>query len=274
MKEIATIILNRNLPKQTNKLVNISREYDGNISDIYVIEAGSDLSQLSKYCTWHVNDKKTIRQGLRYCNGMNYGLFKLWKEKKLFDYKAILLLTNDTLINNKKFITPLYKELKSNSQIGLISPCGEEWGEKEYLKKTKTKFFYYIHNHAYLINIDLIKKIYNPNPNSYKEFFFDGNNFRGYGTEIEIIAKCYYNDFAAAITSKVICKEDETLLKRYYKSIKTEEYKINQKLYFDEGNKWMRKKYGFSNKWDMIFYAKNVYDKFFDYHPNLNKYKL
>ena len=32
---------------------------------------------------------------------------------------------------------------------------------------------------------------------------FDGNNFRGYGSEHEPIAKAYANDWAAAITSEV-----------------------------------------------------------------------
>ena len=38
-------------------------------------------------------------------------------------------------------------------------------------------------------------------------FLFDGNNFRGYGSESELIAKAYANDWGAAITTRVrLCR--------------------------------------------------------------------
>ena len=42
----------------------------------------------------------------------------------------------------------------------------------------------------------------------------------------------------------------------------------------DEGLKWMKNKYGFSNKWAMHMYVKNFYDKFFQYNPELKKFKI
>lgn len=274
MKEIATIILNRNLPNVVNKLVENLKKNDGDISDFYVVEAGSDINKISKYTSWHVREKNVLKNGLRFPRGMNYGLHRLYKEKKFNQYKAFLLLTNDTQIKNKRFIKPLYEEMIKHPQLGILSPCGKDWGEINYLKKFKTKYFYYVHNHAYLINKDFIKRIINYKPNSYKNFLFDGNNFRGYGTEMEFIAKCYLNDYAAGITSIVIIEENEILLKKFFKTIKTDNYKINEELYISEGKRWMREKYGFSSKWAMIYYAKNFYEKFFENYPNLIKYKL
>ena len=72
--KIATIILNRNLPKPTDALVNHLRKYDKEMSDIYVVEAGSDKDKLSKYVTWHADWKEAREQGLRYGRGMNYAL--------------------------------------------------------------------------------------------------------------------------------------------------------------------------------------------------------
>ena len=72
----------------------------------------------------------------------------------------------------------------------------------------------------------------------------------------------------------MLCSENEYFLKKYYKYIKTESYDINKKLYLKEGSEWMKKKYGFSSKWDMLFYGKNFYDKFFEYYPNLIRYKI
>ena len=81
MKKIAALILNRNLPKITDKLVNNLKKNDKDIVDIFVIEAGSDKNNLSKSATWYVKDKFTMKNGLRYPRGMNFGLFKLYKEK-------------------------------------------------------------------------------------------------------------------------------------------------------------------------------------------------
>ena len=57
--------------------------------------------------------------------------------------------------------------------------------------------------------IESIREINNPN---YMNFLFDGNNFRGYLSESELIAKAYANDWAAAITSLVLAEENESYL--------------------------------------------------------------
>ena len=48
MKKVATIILNRNLPDVTNNLYEHIYRFDDDITDIYVVEAGSDPNKLSK----------------------------------------------------------------------------------------------------------------------------------------------------------------------------------------------------------------------------------
>ena len=55
-------------------------------------------------------------------------------------------------------------------------------------------------------------------------FLFDGDNFRGYLSESEIIAKAYVNDWAAAITNKVFAEENESYLLNKSDLIKTESY--------------------------------------------------
>ena len=77
-------------------------------------------------------------------------------------------------------------------------------------------------------------------------FLFDGNNFRGYCSESELIAKAYANDWSAANTSKVWSSENESYLLNQSDLIKTETYSENLKLYVEEGRKWMLKKYGFN----------------------------
>ena len=74
MKKTATIILNRNLPAETDLLVESLIRNDNDFTDIFVLEAGSDKNKLSKYCTWHVHSDEVIKFGMRYSRGMNYGL--------------------------------------------------------------------------------------------------------------------------------------------------------------------------------------------------------
>jgi hypothetical protein len=99
------------------------------------------------------------------------------------------------------------------------------------------------------------------------DFLFDGNNFRGYLSESEIIAKAYANDWAAAITTKIYAEEDESYLFDKSKLIKTESYEENLQLYVDEGLKWIKKKYGFNSRWQMMQYSQLFYEKFFEYYP-------
>ena len=96
MKTTATIILNRNLPDPTDKLYEHLAKFDNEETDVYVLEAGSEINNLSQYYTWHANSDEIKKEGLRYSRGMNYGLLQLWKEKKWKQYDTFFLLTNDT----------------------------------------------------------------------------------------------------------------------------------------------------------------------------------
>jgi hypothetical protein len=108
----------------------------------------------------------------------------------------------------------------------------------------------------------------------YLNFIFDGTNFRGYFSESEIIAKAYSNNWAAAITSKVFAEENESYLLKKADLIKTESYDENISLYLQEGLVWLKRKYGFNSRWSMQQYVKSFYDNFFNYNPELKKYKI
>jgi len=273
MKPIATIILNRNLPKVTDKLYRTIKKNEGNITDIFVVEAGSSKNNLSKYATWHANSKNVTEKGLRFPRGMNYGLYNLWKDDLFKRYKAFFLITNDTVINDKRTLQKLFLILQKNKKIGILSPCSKKWGENKLLKKNSIKFSWYIHNHAYLLNKDFLLKIINYS-SGYKNFLYDGSNFRGYGLESELIAKAYANNFAAAITNRVYLEENEEYLLNHDDLIKTDSYSKNLELYYKEGLRWMKKKYGFNNKWLLQNYVKLFYDDFFINYPVYKKYKI
>ena len=92
-KEVATIILNRNLKNVTDKLHKKILRYNKNHTDVYIVDAGSDEKKKSKFTTWTANWKSARKNGLRFSRGMNFGLSNLYKENKFKDYKYFLLLS-------------------------------------------------------------------------------------------------------------------------------------------------------------------------------------
>ena len=274
MKRIATIILNRNLPEVTDKLHKHLSTYDGDETDIYVIEAGSEPDKLSTNTTWYADWPEAREHGLRYSRGMNFGLSQLWKEGKFKKYDAFLLLTNDTELQDRPSLTPLMNILDQHPRLGILSPCSERWGERLLLNKQSTKYFWFIHNNAYLLRREFIESIMNLDQLNPSGFLFDGTNFRGYFAESELIAKGYANDWAAAITSEVWASENESHLINQADLIKTEGYEENLRLYIQEGQQWLRNKYGFNSRWSMQQYVKGFYDKFFEFHPEYEDFKI
>ncbi len=273
MKRVATIILNRNLPEVTNHLVEHIKHHD-KFSDVFVVEAGSDQANLSKYSTWYADWPEAIQNGLRYSRGMNFGLSELWKSGDFRLYDAFFLLTNDTELEATQTIKPLLDVLEAHPSVGILSPCSRRWGEKSLLKDQLTKYFWFIHNNAYMLRREFIEDVLDPEQSNAQGFLFDGSNFRGYGAESEIIAKAYANDWAAAITASVWAGENESYLIEKSDLIKTEAYDENVKLYVEEGLSWMRRKYGFNSHWSMQQYVKSFYDKFFEFHPEYSHYKI
>lgn len=272
--KVATLILNRNLPDVTNRLYEHLLTYDGGFTDIYVIEAGSRDDNLSRYTTWHATWPEARSMGLRYNRGMNYGLSELWKSGCFTDYDAFFLLTNDTELNMKPTVAPLINVLDRHKRVGILSPCSTNWGEYKLLQGESTMYFWFIHNNAYLLRRDFIESICNKSKPDYMHFIFDGTNFRGYGTESELIAKAYANNWAAAITRDVESKENETHLMKKSDLIRTENYEENLKLYIEEGKRWMHEKYGFSSRWVFQQYVKHFYNDFFTINPELERYKI
>jgi len=274
MKRTATIILIRNLPKPTDLLYEHLNKYDKEWTDVYVLEAGSEPENLSQYCTWDIREPDIIEHGLRYGRGMNLGLLKLFNSGKWKSYDAFFLLTNDTELNKCATIKPLLDILEAHPRVGILSPCSKKWGERHLIGKGSTKYFWFIHNHAFFLRRQMIESIMEEDAPKPLNFLFDGSNFRGYLMESELIAKGYANDWASAITTNVFAEENESYLLKKSELIRTESFEENLKLYVEEGKSWIKRKYGFNSHWTMQQYVKSFYDAFFQHHPSLEKYRI
>jgi hypothetical protein len=274
MKPIATIVLNRNLKEVTDTLCERLERVEGDLTDLYVVEAGSDPNQLSRFCTWHADWPEACSHGLRYPRGMNYGLSRLLQEGRFEGYDAFFLLTNDTEFGDAPVLAPLLQVLSEHPRVGLLSPCSRRWGERLLLQECDTRYFWYIHNTAYLLRRQFIDSIRETEAPDHMNFLFDGSNFRGYGADSELIAKGYANDWASAITTRVWAEENESHLLSKADLIRTETYHENIRLYLEEGRSWMRRKYGFNSRWSLLRYVKSFYDQFFEFHPEYERYRI
>ena len=274
MKNTATIILNRNLPDVTDRLYESIYRNNSDKTDIYVVEAGSDEDKLSKHCTWWANWDKAMKDGLRVPRGVNYALVQMLNEEKFDKYDYFIMLTNDAEFEDKSVVDDMVAVMEKHPHVGILSPCSKQWGEARLLGYENTKYFWYVHNVAYMMRREYIETVRESEKPTYLNFLYDGTNFRGFGLEMELVAKGYANDWATAITTKVWVNENEEHLQTKAGLIKTEGYEENLKLYLEEGRKWMRRKYGFNSRWAMQMYAKFFYEKFFEFYPELECYRI
>jgi len=269
---VACVVLNRNLGKITDKLV-VKLKRSHTQLDVFVVDSGSDENNKSKFTTWHVDTPRVREFGLRFGQGMNFGLYQLYLTRQLHQYEFIFLITNDVIIKTKNFTNKILDIMLKNPAIGLLSPCGSNWAERLILKKSNLKFFWFIHNNFYVFRKECLFELLNMNQ-GYKKFLYDGDNFRGFMIESEIIAKCYLASWGAAVTSDVIVDENQSYLIERSDLIKTDPFKENMKKGIKEGENWLKQKYGFSNPWQMHFYVKFWYDNYFKLFPDYQKYKI
>lgn len=274
MKKTAAIILNRNLPDVTDALYGHIRKNDGDAASIFVVESGSQEDKLSQYCTWWANWEESLAQGLRTPRGFNYALSRLWEEGKFKDFDYFFLLPNDTEFKNVPMISILTEEMKKHPRLGILAPCLSSWGEYQLIGPESTKYFWYISPGPWFLRREYIEDVMELENPDYMNFLYDGTNFRGYESDIELIVKGYANDWAAGITTKVMVEENEEHLKTKAALIKTDSYEENLKKYVEEGKRWMRRKYGFNHRWSIQMYAKFFYEKFFEYYPEFKKYNI
>ena len=171
-------------------------------------------------------------------------------------------------------ISPLLAQMDQHPRVGIISPCGEGWEEQHLVGEGSLRYVWHINHYAWLLRRELIEVLMDHEDPSITSFLFDGSNFRGYGADTELIVKGYVNEFATALSTTCFLREDAELLKTQADLIRTDPYGVNARKVFDEGYRWMRRKYGFTTRLQFQEYAEMWFDRFFELHPSLRKWRL
>jgi hypothetical protein len=273
MEKVATIILNRNLPEVTDALVAKFEEQNCGENDVYVIESGSEREKLSRHTSWWANWPEAMQEGLRYPRGFNYGLSQLWKEGAFENYQYFFLVCNDVAFSDD-LVPVLLTEMERHPRVGILSPCCADWAERAWIGEDSTKYVCHGLPLAWFCRREMIESVMDRVQPDHLHFLFDGSNFRGDGTERELIAKGYINEWATAITTKALITEQTNILRTGFDRIRTDRVETNDRMLIAEGNAWMKRKYGFTNRLHMIMYVKMFYDRFFALYPNLAPWRL
>ena len=264
-KPCATLVLNRNLPDVTDRLVEHLVKHNGDVTDVFVIESGSSNAGKSKYPGFAAEWPDAVENGLRFARGFNFGLLELEKQKK---YEHYFLVCQDSVFPAEATVPILLEEMARYPRLGIVSPASPDWGESSLIPAGEIRLFWFINLIGWMVRGTYLDAVKNAESGSHIDYFFDGTNFRGYDTDIELVAKAYANDFAAGITKRATFKEDKDLTDRMAATMKTDPQRVNRPAMYEEGQRWMRRKYGFNSRWSMVTYAKAFYNEFFDHHPD------
>jgi GT2 family glycosyltransferase len=122
---LAAVVLNRNLPNETDALCRKIIERSGPCLDLYVVESGSESSRLSQYTTFHFVDTYARTTGLRIARGLNNGC-RLAEQAKGANYDVFWFSTNDVvLMDDVNYAQTLLGIFDRNPEVGIIELCHE-----------------------------------------------------------------------------------------------------------------------------------------------------
>ncbi len=275
MKKSCTILLQRNLPEVTNKFADNLLKYNSELTDFYVVESGSDDDMLTSHKTFHANWEDARVNGLRTGRGFNYALKEL--QSRGLDYEYVMMATGDAEIAEEPVIDILIKEFEEHPRLGILSPITWNWGERvaKFKNEKVTKAMSIPIPHiCWMFRRECIEDLVDGRePSIYEEFLYDGTNFRCYAVDTELKMRAYAKNWAFGITSKTSHKEDYDLTDQNYVAMKTDSHNKHRELMWKEGLEWMKKKYGFNDKYGLMNLLRKEYDGFFNRNPDALRLK-
>lgn len=250
---IDVLILNRNLKNPTDQLCRTLTKLPL-VSFVGVIDSGSRKSEISEYTFCKDQSREVKRRGLRFNRGFSLGLQKWAESESKSDY--ILLLPNDSKLF-KWDIAQFENDIQGVEYLAAVIPLDPKNGYNSLLVDTNTALGWNFHEGPILISAKFYRYC---QMNSID--LFDVENFRGYLSFIELAVKIYANNWCFAATKSISFVEDTSLLLNSHNLIKTEPVSENMRLLLDEGHKWLVKKYGLPDRWNLELVARLLFDEY------------
>jgi len=176
MKTLA-VILNHNLPDETNKLYEALKPFEKDDYDLVVVENGCEEDGKSKYSTY------TLEENVYWGGALNI-MFQHIIDNKQYD--SLLFLNNDIIIHGYNFVKSLREEMFEND-FKIVSPTIFQpthdqgfWFTMHNWNSKTTRQVKWVDFNAPLIHRDLIESIGQ----------FDSELIYGWGIDMLCGMKC------------------------------------------------------------------------------------
>ncbi len=258
--KVDVLILNRNMQKVTDNLVEQIKDYP-EVERCLVVDAGSRESEVSSYTFIRDSSEKTIQVGLRPNKGFQLGLQEWIKLDNPKDW--VLLLPNDSEIvqwNIKK----LLDELAFSKEIVAVVPIAPANPYKSMLPESRIAFGWNFHEGPLLLRREFVEHRLNN-----QGYILDPDNFRGYLSFIELALQIFAANKGLVATDLISFNENQSHLLQNHHLIGTEPIAQNIELLITEGEKWLARKYGLEDRWSFEMLARLAFEEFLLVNPEL-----
>lgn len=228
-----------------------------------VIDSGSDSNLVHPSTRIRVEDETTMREGLRFCRGMNLALAH-WLQEHQTEW--IFLLPVDYEVVRFE-LQPLQSLFLDYPQIALVAPIqvGSEHealvGSRDFLPTWQ------FDDGPLLLSRSVWKNI--PRHVSANFEFFNDANFRSVYYSLEAALRVLYLGFGVGITSFIATEENEDYLKEFADSLKTDANHLNLDLAREESSLWLSNQFGSSDHWYLVRLVEALFRQFMSEEPEI-----
>ena len=256
---IDVLILNRNLRSITDDLVR-SIVFHNRNAMVGVIDAGSRKEEKSDFTVVSDDSKFVAKHGLRINRGYNLGI-KWWLAHST-NSDWLLLLPNDSEIV-AWYANELLKQLENFPNAAVVIPIAPTNPYIALLGPLRLGLGWNFHEGPILL-----KRSYLESRTKDQGYVFDEDNFRSYLSFIELSMQAYGDNWSVVATDLISFFENESHLLSDSALIQTESYSENLELLVIEGEAWLRKKYGWQDRWPLEMAARALFERYLEMNPS------
>lgn len=255
-KKFIAIILNRNLGTICDELRH--NLLNSGISDVIIVDSSTGRELQSEFVNVSADDNESIKQGLRINRGFNIGLNYALQH---FEFEWVFCFPVDTQI--VKLELEAFELVSAKYPKIQAFPLLEQNDPYLSLMKKDLGLVWNIPEGPILLKGSFVSQFKVEN----KVILFDDNNFRAFLSFKELALRVYANGGAIGLFSNFLISEREDLLLNYFELMKTESFSDNKRLLIEEGNEWLRSKYGISDRWSFENLIRLAYEEFLRCNP-------
>lgn len=257
--KVDVLILNRNLKTVTDSLVSQMAKQKS-VAGCYVIDSGSRQEEISEHTVIGDSSHSVFVHGLRPNRGFNLGISWWLENRETSNY--LLLLPNDSELVSWD-IEELLSELDGHKTIGAVIPLPPSDPYLGLLGEAGVGIGWNFHEGPVLFTKKFLKYRSGLGP------VLDPENFRGYLSFIDLACQMYSSNFGILATDLIQFSENTNILINEFQLMGTEPLEENMALLVSEGEAWLAKKYGTTERWTIELIARLLFEEFLRVNPDV-----